>query len=146
MFHLSPKIKDPILERNLMNIINVVKTSQLFNLHYSKSTHTGEKPYECNQCCKAFQVTVICNDIKDHIQERNLMKVVNAVKPLHVLILHMYTKWSTLGRTLIIVITVVKTLAIYCHLQLHKEHIPKSNSFHFSRVLIPCVTQSSPHT
>ena len=86
------KIKDTILERNLMNIINVGHTSELCNLHYFKSTHTGEKPYECNQRCKAFQVTVICNDIKDHIQERNLMNVVNAVKPLHVLILHMYTK------------------------------------------------------
>ena len=75
-----------------MNIINVGHTSELCNLHYFKSTHTGEKPYECSQRCKAFQVTVICNDIKDHIQERNLMKVVNAVKPLHVLILHMYTK------------------------------------------------------
>ena len=86
------KIKDPILERNLMNIINVGHTSELCNLHYFKSTHTGEKPCECSQRCKAFQVTVICNDIKDHIQERNLMNVVNAAKPLHVLILHMYTK------------------------------------------------------
>ena len=76
-----------------MNIINVGNTSELCNLHYFKSTHTGEeKLYKCNQCCKAFQVTVICNDIRDHIQERNLMKVINAVKPLHVLILHMYTK------------------------------------------------------
>ena len=55
MFHLSPKIKDPILERNLMNIINVVKT--FYN----------------------FIVSII---FKEHIEDRNLWKVIGVVKHL----------------------------------------------------------------
>jgi hypothetical protein len=41
-------------------------------------------------------ITVTCNHIKDHIQERNRMNINNMVKPLHVIILYTYTREITL--------------------------------------------------
>ena len=38
-----------------------------------------------------FPVAVICNNIREYIQERNLMNVINVVKSLHVIVLYTYT-------------------------------------------------------
>ncbi|GAB1303434.1 hypothetical protein APTSU1_001868500 [Apodemus speciosus] len=53
---ISKDIKEHILERNLMNVINVVKP---------------------------FQITVISKDIKEHILERILINMINVVKYIH---------------------------------------------------------------
>ena len=38
-----------------------------------------------------FPVAVICNNIREYIQERNLMNVINVVTSFHVIVLYTYT-------------------------------------------------------
>ena len=47
-------IKEDILERNPMNVITLVKPLHVTDHQRHKGSHTGEKPYEHNQCGKAF--------------------------------------------------------------------------------------------
>lgn len=93
-----------------MSVSNVAKTAQQSGLQKHKQTHTGEKPYEGNQCDPAFacqsgllyhKTTLTgekpygCNECgkvfvlhsyfqihKEHILERNPLNMTNVVKPL----------------------------------------------------------------
>lgn len=107
-------IKDPIVDGNLMNIFNVVKTFQNFGLHFYKRTHTGKNLMNVISVVKHLQIIIICNHIKDHIQERNCMNVISMVNPLYVIILYTYTRESTLDRTLVNVITVYWQFTLIC--------------------------------
>ncbi|GAB1303393.1 Vomeronasal 2, receptor 84 [Apodemus speciosus] len=59
------------------------------HIQYHKRTHTREKLYECNQCAKAFASPshLQYHKKEQHILERNLINVINVLKPLQVTVL-----------------------------------------------------------
>ncbi|GAB1298383.1 Zinc finger protein 997 [Apodemus speciosus] len=80
---ISNIIKDHILERNFMNVINVVKPLQVTVVSNIIKEHILERNLmNVISVVKPVQVTVVCSIIKENILERNLMNVFNVVKPL----------------------------------------------------------------
>ncbi|XP_036031673.1 zinc finger protein 844-like, partial [Onychomys torridus] len=87
-------MKEHILERNPMNVINVVKPL-LFTLLLLKTVffkgmkgHILERnPMHVVSVVKPLLITIIFNCMKEHILERNPMNVISVVKPLLITVL-----------------------------------------------------------
>jgi KRAB domain-containing zinc finger protein len=70
------------------------------NIKIYKRIHTGEKPYKCTHCGKAF---VYHSNLQIHERrhtKRNPMTVTNVVKSLHVLAVSKYIKELILAKAL----------------------------------------------
>ncbi|KAK7795580.1 hypothetical protein U0070_010788, partial [Myodes glareolus] len=150
-------IKEHILERNPMNVINVEGLCPHSSLQLHKRTHTGEKPmnvinvgrplpstssksskkhtgekpYECNHCGKAFASSVVFKGIKLHILERNPMNHSSLQK-----------HKRTTGEKIMNVINVVKPLPSPAIFKSTKEHILKREPYECNHCVFNCVKKT----
>ena len=52
-------------------------------LYRNINVHILERNTECNECGKAVHISVVSKCTKTHILERNLIIVINVIKPLY---------------------------------------------------------------
>ncbi|XP_051014177.1 zinc finger protein 844-like, partial [Acomys russatus] len=91
-------IKEHILERNLMNVMNVVKPLHYtVILKYIKEYILERNPANVINVIETFHNKPLCaivasKYIKEHMLERNPMNVSNVVKPLQITVISKYIK------------------------------------------------------
>uniref|UniRef100_UPI0020224F42 zinc finger protein 844-like n=1 Tax=Myodes glareolus TaxID=447135 RepID=UPI0020224F42 len=86
-------IKKFKLERNPMNVINVVKTFHMSEVSkFTKEELLERKPMNVINVIKLFQNALNSKYIREHILKRNPIFVLNVVKPLHINIISKYIK------------------------------------------------------
>uniref|UniRef100_A0A8C2QC52 KRAB domain-containing protein n=1 Tax=Cricetulus griseus TaxID=10029 RepID=A0A8C2QC52_CRIGR len=76
--------KEVILERNLLNILNVLTSLNITGILENMEEFLLERnPVNVINVVKFLQTTVVSEYIEEHILERNLMTVISVVKPLY---------------------------------------------------------------
>lgn len=79
-FLIVEYVKQLRLERNCMNINNVVRPVLIPVPSKGMKTHTGEKPYEYKQCVRLLLTLLSCKCIREHTLERSTVDAKNLVR------------------------------------------------------------------
>ena len=93
--------------------------SQHSYLQIHRRRYTGEKPYKWNQCDKAFSQPCNLQSVEEFILEWNLANEMNVTKPFPIIIIYKFIK-DILERNLTSVISVWKS-SKHGHLQKNKR-------------------------
>ncbi|XP_036037886.1 zinc finger protein 440-like [Onychomys torridus] len=100
-------IKEVVLQRNHMNILNVVKHLNVIVILKGMKKHILERsPMNVISVVKPLHIKTVFKCIKEHILERNPMNVINVVKPLQSPVIFKYIKEHILERNPMNVISV----------------------------------------
>lgn len=83
-----------------MAVTSVKNFSNITGFIWHKRTHTGERPYESNQCAKASGTAVVWSSTRRYILKRPCTSVSTVGKVSRIVLLLLDTRVSTLERHL----------------------------------------------